>query len=38
MKITEIINKNEPTISFEVFPPKKDTDFIEVERAVLDEP
>lgn len=36
MKITEIINNDRPTISFEVFPPKKDTDFIEVERAVLE--
>lgn len=36
MKITEIINNDTPTISFEVFPPKKDTDFTEVERAVLE--
>ena len=36
MKITEIINHDTPTISFEVFPPKKDTDFVEVERAVLE--
>ena len=36
MKITEIINNGTPTISFEVFPPKKDTDFVEVERAVLE--
>ena len=36
MKITEIINNDTPTISFEVFPPKKDTDFVEVERAVLE--
>ena len=36
MKITEILKINKPTISFEVFPPKKDTDFTDVERAVLE--
>lgn len=36
MKITEIIKKDTPTISFEVFPPKKDSDFTTVERAVLE--
>lgn len=27
MKVTEILKQDKPTISFEVFPPKKDTDF-----------
>lgn len=33
MKIREILNDDKPTISFEVFPPKKDTDFAAVEAA-----
>ena len=36
MKITEIIKQDRPTVSFEVFPPKTDTDFTAVERAVLE--
>lgn len=31
MKIIDIINQDRPTLSFEVFPPKKDTDFVDVE-------
>lgn len=33
MKIRDIINQDRPTLSFEVFPPKKDTDFADVEAA-----
>ena len=33
MKVTEILKQDKPTISFEVFPPKKDTDFADVEAA-----
>ena len=33
MKIIDIINQDRPTLSFEVFPPKKDTDFVDVEAA-----
>lgn len=33
MKIRDIINGEKPTLSFEVFPPKKDTDFANVEAA-----
>ncbi len=33
MKIIDIINQDRPTLSFEVFPPKKDTDFADVEAA-----
>ncbi len=33
MKVTEVLKQNKPTISFEVFPPKKDTDFANVEAA-----
>lgn len=36
MKIKEIIAKDKATLSFEVFPPKKDTDFAEVEAAALE--
>lgn len=36
MKIREILNQDKPTVSFEVFPPKKDTDFADVEAAALD--
>ena len=35
MKIRDVLASEKPTISFEVFPPKQDTDFAEVERAVL---
>ena len=35
MKIRDIINGEKPTLSFEVFPPKKDTDFADVEAAAL---
>ncbi len=34
MKLTEILNRETPSISFEVFPPKQDTDFADVESAV----
>lgn len=33
MKIRDIINQDRPTLSFEVFPPKKDTDFADAEAA-----
>ena len=35
MKIRDILNKDTATISFEVFPPKKSTDFGNVEAAAL---
>ena len=35
MKIRDIINGEKPTLSFEVFPPKKDTDFANVEVAAF---
>ena len=35
MKIRDILNKDTATISFEVFPPKKSTDFGNVEVAAL---
>lgn len=35
MKIREILNQDKASLSFEVFPPKKDTDFAEVEAAAL---
>ena len=35
MKIRDILNKDTATISFEVFPPKKSTDFRNVEAAAL---
>ena len=35
MKIRDIINGEKPTLSFEVFPPKKDTDFANVEAAAF---
>ena len=34
MKLSTILNSNRPTLSFEVFPPKQDTGFAEVEAAV----
>ena len=34
MKLTTILNSGKPTLSFEVFPPKQDTDFANVESAV----
>lgn len=33
MKISEVLKLDKPTLSFEVFPPKKDTDFAQVEAA-----
>ena len=36
MKLSTILNSKQPTLSFEVFPPKKDTDFADVEAAVRD--
>ena len=35
MKIRDVLNKDNATISFEVFPPKKSTDFENVETAAL---
>lgn len=34
MKLSTILNSNRPTLSFEVFPPKQETNFAEVEAAV----
>ena len=34
MKLTTVLNSGVPSLSFEVFPPKQDTDFAEVEQAV----
>ena len=36
MKIIDILNSGKPTLSFEVFPPKKDADYQSVEQAVND--
>lgn len=36
MKIRELIGQETPTLSFEVFPPKKDTDFANVEKAAFE--
>ena len=35
MKIKDLITQDKATLSFEVFPPKKDTDFADVEAAAL---
>lgn len=35
MKIRDLITQDNATLSFEVFPPKKDTDFADVEAAAL---
>ena len=35
MKIRDIIGQEKATLSFEVFPPKKDKDFASVEAAAL---
>ncbi len=35
MKIRDIINQDKATLSFEVFPPKKDTDFANVQTAAF---
>ncbi len=35
MKVRELIGQGIPTLSFEVFPPKKDTDFADVEKAAF---
>lgn len=34
MKLTTVLNSGVPSLSFEVFPPKQDTNFAEVEQAV----
>ena len=34
MKLSTILNSKKPTLSFEVFPPKQETNFAEVEAAV----
>jgi len=36
LKIRDIFAQGKNTLSYEVFPPKKDTDFAIVERAVLE--
>lgn len=36
MKITEILGQEKASLSFEVFPPKRDTDFANVEAAAYD--
>ena len=35
MKIRDLVTQDKATLSFEVFPPKKDTDFADVEAAAL---
>ena len=35
MKIRDILNQDKTTLSFEVFPPKKETDFANVETAAF---
>ena len=35
MKITDIITRDKPSLSFEVFPPKEDSDFAVVENSAL---
>ncbi|WP_310602866.1 methylenetetrahydrofolate reductase [NAD(P)H] [Anaerosporobacter sp.] len=35
MKIKDILSKKQPTLSFEVFPPKKDSDYSKVEEATI---
>lgn len=35
MKIKDILSKKQPTLSFEVFPPKKDSDYAKVEEATV---
>lgn len=35
MKIKEILDRKQPTLSFEVFPPKKDSDYSKVEEATV---
>lgn len=35
MKIRDLITQDKATLSFEVFPPKKDTDFADIEAAAL---
>ena len=35
MKIRELLRQEQTSLSFEVFPPKKDTDFANVETATL---
>ncbi|WP_167958730.1 methylenetetrahydrofolate reductase [NAD(P)H] [Anaerosporobacter faecicola] len=36
MKIKDILSKKKPTLSFEVFPPKKDSDYTKVEEATIE--
>ena len=38
MKVTEILKQDKPTISFEVFPPKKDTDFADNMVIIIETP
>ena len=35
MKIKDILAKGQPTLSFEVFPPKEESNFASVEKAAL---
>ena len=36
MKIKDILAKGQPTLSFEVFPPKEESNFVSVEKAALE--
>ena len=36
MKIRDILAKGQPTLSFEVFPPKEESNFASVEKAALE--
>ena len=36
MKIKDILAKGQPTLSFEVFPPKEESNFASVEKAALE--
>ena len=36
MKIKDILAKGQPTLSFEVFPPKEESNFSSVEKAALE--
>ena len=38
MKIKDILAKGQPTLSFEVFPPKEESNFASVEKAALECP
>lgn len=37
MKIKDILAKGQPTLSFEVFPPKEESNFASVEKAAADD-